>query len=117
MKALSAVAVVVAVTLGAAPAFANLVEVTTSVPLDQAHDGTQLAAAVQKAVEEALRDAINFEPTLVALTNAQVIGERLYVRVLAADEEGEQVLGELSGNGAGAPGGGELGSKQVHTRT
>jgi hypothetical protein len=51
-----------------------------------------------------LKDTITFKPTLVALTDAQVIGERLYFRVLIADEDGERVLSELNGHDGGKPG-------------
>lgn len=116
MKSLLAVVFALVVALGAVPAYANLVEVTTSVPLTDSNDAKQLAAALQAAVEEALHHAISFTPTLVALTTAQVIGERLYVRVLAADEAGEQVLSELTAEGEGS-GEGQASPKEVDLRT
>jgi hypothetical protein len=98
----------------APPASANVVEVTTSVALAEVRDDDQLASAIKSAVNHALRQAIAFTPTVVALTNAAVIGERLYLRVLAADEDGEKTLGDLgAGDGRAAepeedvPAGGE----------
>ncbi len=117
MKSLLAAAFALVVVVGAVPAFANLVEVTTSVALTDTDDAKQLASALQAAVEEALSHAINFKPTLVALTTAQVIGERLYVRVLAADEAGEQVLNEMTAQGEASPDEGQIGPKEVDLRT
>ena len=39
--------------------------------------------------------AIAFEPTLVVLTRALVVGDRLYVRLLIADKEGERTVEEF----------------------
>lgn len=117
MRLVGGAALALVVALGAAPAYANLVEVTTSVPLTDTNDAKQLAAALQAAVEEALHHAISFTPTLVALTTAQVIGERLYVRVLAADEAGEQVLSELTEEGEGSGEGQASPKKEVDLRT
>lgn len=79
----------------AAPASAHLVEVTTSVPLEEAQDEEALTRAIKSAVDEAVQNAVGFEPTLVALTSATVQGERLYVRLLVADKEGERELDAL----------------------
>ena len=52
-----------------------------------------------------MKDTIAFQPTLVALTDAQVVGERLSFRVLIADEDGERVLSVLNGHGSDGPDG------------
>jgi hypothetical protein len=80
----------------AAPAGAYLVEVTTSVAVGDASDQAKITTAVQGAVDEVLRDAIAFTPTMVVLTRALVIGERLYIRLLIADQEGEQTAKDLA---------------------
>lgn len=85
----------------APPVSANVVEVTTSVALADVRDDDQLASAIKSAVSHALSQAIAFTPTVVALTNAAVIGERLYLRVLAADEDGEKTLGDLGNRQGG----------------
>src|SRR5581483_828909 len=72
-----------------APAAAFVVEVTTSVGVEDAEDTGQIRNAIQAAVENVLHDAIAFHPTLVVLTHAMVMGHRLYVRLLLADAEGE----------------------------
>jgi hypothetical protein len=87
------------------PACAYLVEVTTSVAVNEADDQTTIKTAVQSAVDGVLRDAIAFKPTLVVLTRALVVGERLYIRLLIADQEGEQTAKDLvdgSGDDASA---------------
>lgn len=92
---------IVALACLVAPAAAKVVEVTAWVPVQEAKDADQLRAAVKAAVDEALSNAISFTPTLVALTNAQVIGERLYLRILLADDEGQRMLEDLEEVGKG----------------
>ena len=106
MKRLSA-ALAVALLLAAAPASAHVVQATTSLSLTEVdiNDEPQLKQAVRSAVDEVLTNAIAFTPTLVALMGAQVVGERLYLSLLIADEEGEQTLDALEKGGPGEPGG------------
>ena len=77
------------------PASAFLVEVTTSVAVTDADDQAALQSALTKAVDGVLHDAIAFTPTLIVLTHAAVVGERLYIRLLVADSEGERAFEEL----------------------
>jgi hypothetical protein len=79
-----------------APAAAFVVEVTTSVTVDDAEDDGQLESALQSAVDTVLSDAIAFQPTLIVLTHAVVMGKRLYVRLLLADKDGEQTFDDLA---------------------
>ena len=106
MKRLSA-ALAVALLLAAAPACAHVVQATTSLSLTEVdiNDEPQLKQAVRSAVDEVLTNAIAFTPTLVALMGAQVVGERLYLSLLIADEEGERTLDALEKGGPGAKGG------------
>jgi hypothetical protein len=83
------------VLLTAGPAAAYLVEVTTSVAVTGTDDRQALASALRAAVDGVLKDAIAFTPTLIVLTHATVVGERLYVRLLVADSEGERTFDEL----------------------
>jgi hypothetical protein len=73
-----------------------VVEVTTSVSVDDADDNGQLKNALQAAVDTVLSDAIAFRPTLIVLTHAVVMGKRLYVRMLLADKDGEQTFNDLA---------------------
>jgi hypothetical protein len=82
------------------PAHAHVVQATTSVSLADldAHDAPQLERALRSAVAGLLADTIAFKPTLVALTDARVVEDRLYVRVLIADDDGVRTLEALEGS-------------------
>lgn len=80
----------------AQPAAGYLIEVTTSVTVSDADDQTQLKIALQSAVDGVLKDAIAFTPTMVVVTRALMVGERLYIRLLIADEDGEKTFKELA---------------------
>lgn len=85
------------------PAAAYVVEVTTSVSLENpgertARDADQLKDALRSAVDEVLKEAIAFKPTLIVLTAARVVGDRLYVRLLIADQDGERTVRDLHGD-------------------
>jgi hypothetical protein len=49
------------------------------------------------AVDDVLKEAIAFTPTLIVLTHAALVGDRLYVRLLVADSDGERTFDELQG--------------------
>jgi hypothetical protein len=84
------------VLLTVSPASAYLVEVTTSVAVADSGDQSVLQSALRTAVDSVLKEAIAFTPTLIVLTNATVVGDRLYVRLLLADQEGERTFDELN---------------------
>jgi len=111
MRTLAALGVAAALLLAARPAASHIVEVTTSVHLADVASERELHDRLRSAVDQARRDTIAFTPTLIALTDARVLGERLFVRVLFADEEGERTLDEMKvepGHGAApAPSDGE----------
>jgi hypothetical protein len=79
----------------AAPAAALVVEVTTSISMDDIHDEAQLRDALQRTVDSVLSDAIAFRPTVVLLTRVVVKDGRLYVRLLVADQDGERAFKDL----------------------
>jgi len=75
---------------------AGVLEITTSTPAPS-RDGGQ--AAMDKAVRsaiEALPETVGFTPALVVLTRAAVVGGRLYLRLLLADEDGARALRDRS---------------------
>jgi hypothetical protein len=78
---------------------AHVVEVTTSLALEQVQDRAQLKEALKAEVDRVLSTAIAFTPTVVALTDARRVGERLMVRLLIADEEGEKLIEALERDG------------------
>ncbi len=84
------------------PVDAYVVEVTTTVSLADAEDHAQLRKALQAAVDDVLKEAIAFQPTLVVLTKAMVVGDRLHVRLLIADQDGERAIEELNGESGSA---------------
>ena len=96
MRRLAAALALVAVT--SSPAAAVLVEVTTSIAVTGTEDRGQLRTALMAAVDDVLKDAIAFTPTLVVLTHAARVGDRLYVRLLVADSDGERTFDALHGS-------------------
>jgi hypothetical protein len=105
MKHLLFAVIVGTVAMFGTPAAAHVVQATSSLSLAglDVNDKPQVEKALETAVDQVIRSTIAFQPTLVALTDAQVIGERLYFRVLIADEEGERTLAELTGQGDDPP--------------
>ena len=91
MKALVAALALAGLGL-ATPAQALVVEVTTSVAVNDRADRAELRQALESAVNTVLHDAIAFTPTMVVLTQARLVGDRLWVHLLIADEEGEHSL-------------------------
>jgi len=55
-----------------------------------------LKAAVESAINDVLKHAIAFAPTMVTVQNARVAGDRIYILLLIADEEGEETMKTLS---------------------
>ena len=95
MRRLAAVAGAALLLSLAAPAAAFVVEVTTSVSVDDADDGSQLKHALESAVDTVLNQAIAFKPSMIVLTHAVVRGNTLYVRMVLADEDGERTFNDL----------------------
>ena len=96
MKTLLAAGLALVAFAAAAPVHAHVVEVTTSLPVEDIADSATLQDKLRAVVDNALNDTITFQPTLVALTDARVLGERLYVRLLFADADGERTLDALA---------------------
>lgn len=82
--------------LTASPAGAYLVEVTTSVSIEDSGDERAVQDALLAAVDGVLKGAIAFTPTLIVVTSATLVGGRLHVRLLVADREGERTFHELN---------------------
>jgi hypothetical protein len=96
MRRMALAAVALALTsLAATPAAAFVVEVTTSIAMEEISDEAQLREALQRTVDSVLSDAIAFRPTVVVLTHAVLKGGRLYVRLLVADQDGERTFKDL----------------------
>jgi hypothetical protein len=74
------------------------------VAVSDADDQAQIKRVLQSAVDGVLKDAIAFTPTMVVLTRAMLVGERLYIRLLIADQEGERTFNDLAEPGGEAQG-------------
>ena len=73
----------------ASPAAAYVIEALTSISADQATDKETLEQAIRTAVDDVAAHAVAFTPTVVLLLDAKLIGDRIYLFVLLADEAGE----------------------------
>jgi len=87
--------------VSATPAMAYVVEITTSIELTGIADKAQLREAVASAVDDVVNNAIAFAPTVVTVQSARVVGERMYILLLIADEDGEKTLATISAEASG----------------
>jgi hypothetical protein len=101
-RTLVASALVFGSVLAAAPAFAHVVEVTTALDMPESRDAAAVKEALRQAVDRVLTDTIAFKPTMVALTDARMMGEKLLVRLLIADADGERMLKDLNEGDSGS---------------
>ena len=101
-RAAVAAALVLASVVAATPALAHVVEVTTALDMPDGQDPTAVKAALQAALDRVINDTIAFKPTLIALTDARVMGEKLLVRLLIADADGERMLRDLRDGDTGS---------------
>jgi hypothetical protein len=76
----------------AAPAPAYVVEAVTTISAAEGEDRTRLDGAIQAAIDDVAAHAVAFTPTVVALLDAKLIGDRIFLFVLLADREGEQTI-------------------------
>src|SRR5260370_30768015 len=79
-------AFLIAMFMVASRAAAHVVQVTTAIDIADVKSPHEFERALQAAVEQAAHEAIAFEPTMVALTGVRVIGDRVLVGVLFADD-------------------------------
>src|SRR5438477_208029 len=70
---------------------------------ERAGDHATLKAALERALDDALKDSIAFTPTMVVITRAMISGDRVYLRLLIADAEGEQTVREMTEVDAAPP--------------
>ena len=93
MAKIRALAIVVTLGLallaGASPARAYVIEALTSIPVDEAADKETLEQAIRTAVNDIATHAVAFRPTMVALRDAKLVGNRIYLFILLADAAGE----------------------------
>jgi hypothetical protein len=80
-------------------AAAHVVQVTTAIDIADVKSPHDFEQALQAAVEDAANEAIAFEPAVVALTGMRIIGDRVLVGILFADEAGKEMLEGLAKGG------------------
>jgi len=96
MKKLIATIIGLTIATAASPGMAYVAEVVTSIPVTNAADDVQLEAALEGAIKDVVGHAIAFIPTMVMLENARVVGDRIYLVLLFADEDGEKTIAIFS---------------------
>jgi hypothetical protein len=101
MKTLVAVFLGLALALSTNVAAAYVVVVGAAVPIAPAvaEDSSRLSDAVRSAIRDVLAHAVAFTPTVVTIQNARVVGDRLYILLFIANEDGEATIEALSTNG------------------
>jgi hypothetical protein len=77
------------------PAHAFVARVATSVAVDTIDTEEQLDQAIQAALGNVLK-AIAVRPSVLQLEKVQLVGDRIYLLLLVADADGEEMLKVLS---------------------
>jgi hypothetical protein len=98
MNSLLGAITVLAIVVSASPARAYVVEVATSIPVANVEDAAQLEKAIHSMVDDVLKNAIAFTPTVITLHDARVIGDRIYMLLVIADADGEATIKALAGD-------------------
>jgi hypothetical protein len=98
---ITAIGVVLAGLVVAPPTAAHVAEVTTSVPLAAVADADSLRRTIGEAVDRARAETIAFVPSVVVVTGVRVLGERVLIGLLFADDEGEAMLETLHDSAGG----------------
>jgi hypothetical protein len=80
----------------ASPANAYIVGALTSIRAEDAADNATLEKAIRAAVNDVATHAVAFTPTMVSLREAKLVGDRIYLLVLLADQAGEKELEVLN---------------------
>jgi hypothetical protein len=92
LKNLLAAAIGLVVVTFAHPATAYVVQAITSIRTTPGDDEAQLRRAFEAAVADVLDHAIAFTPTVVTVRSVRVVGDRIYILLLFADADGEELM-------------------------
>jgi hypothetical protein len=95
MKALLTTLAGLLIATFAGTASAHVVTITTSIPVSKAANDVELRAAVESAIDDAVRRAISFTPTAVTLETVRRVSDRIYLVLLVLDEDGEELMKQL----------------------
>lgn len=85
-----------------APASAYVAEILTSIPAASG-EGEQLEIAVKAAIDDVLEHAIAFVPTVIDVRDARVVGDRIFILLLIADDDGAAIVKSLTEANTDAP--------------
>src|SRR5436309_9960591 len=85
------------VAMAVSPANAFVDQVATSIPTAGVDNDAQLQEALYAAIKDVLTQAIVFRPSLVQLQRAKLVGDRIYLLLLMADPDGEEMLRRFEG--------------------
>jgi hypothetical protein len=77
------------------PTSAYVAEVLTSIPTASG-EGDQLEIAVKAAIKDVLEHAIAFVPTVIDVRDARVVGDRIFILLLIADDDGAAIVKSLT---------------------
>ncbi len=104
LRALATAALVALAVLAAYPGFADayVIQALTSIPVDPAADKESVERAILAAIDDLATHAVAFTPTVVSLREAQLIGDRIYLIVLIADQAGQAEIEVLGTAGPGS---------------
>jgi hypothetical protein len=70
---------------------------TAAYVVESTGDKEQLSDALTSAIDDVLRNAIAFPSTVVTLRGARIVGDRIYILLLIADDDdGEETIKNLS---------------------
>lgn len=96
MKSVVTALIGFAIVAFAATASAHVVEITTFIPVVEASNEADLRTALESAVDDAVKHAIAFTPTLVTVQKALRVGDRIYLMLLVVDRDGEELMKQLA---------------------
>jgi hypothetical protein len=102
LRILATTALAVLALLFAHPAFADgyVVEALTSIPVDPAADKESVEKAILAAIDDVATHAVAFTPAVVSLREARLVGDRIYLLVLIADQAGQAEIEVLEAGDA-----------------
>jgi hypothetical protein len=69
-----------------------VVQAITSIRTTPGDDEAELRRAFKAAVADVLDHAIAFTPTVVTVRSVRVVGDRIYILLLFADADGEELM-------------------------
>src|SRR5436309_16123761 len=91
LKTLLATLILLSPAVWTKPAAAYVVQITTSIPV-AGGDDAQLKDALSAAIDDILAHAFAFVPTVVEVRDERVVGDCIYILLLIADDDREDMM-------------------------